>query len=138
MNLDEVLHAAKALILNETGDKFLIIRQYVNDDLIPWNLPGGKLDEGETHMQALTRGVYEELGCRINHIREIDVWDFHHVREKKRVVCKTFSCNYLDEPHITERAKREGIIDMVWVSKREFLEGNYQCPSSFYKFIERI
>ena len=51
----------KGLILNENGDKFLIIRE----DNGYWELPGGGLDRPETAEECLKREVKEELGIQV-------------------------------------------------------------------------
>lgn len=48
----------KALILNETKDKFLICKEDNNK----WELPGGGLDRDTTPQEDLPREIEEEMG----------------------------------------------------------------------------
>jgi len=50
----------KALILNETRDKFLIAKE----DNGYWGLPGGGLDYGTTPQTDLPREIAEEMGLK--------------------------------------------------------------------------
>jgi len=56
--------SVKALILNETRDKFLI----VHEDNGRWDLPGGGLDWGEDAHEGLRREIHEEMGLVVTHI----------------------------------------------------------------------
>ena len=51
----------KALVLNETRDKFLIVQE--ENGL--WELPGGGLDWGMTPHQDLPREIAEEMGIEV-------------------------------------------------------------------------
>lgn len=53
--------SVKALILNETKNKFLIIKQECG----VWDMPGGGLDWGENVKDALSREITEEMGLKI-------------------------------------------------------------------------
>ena len=50
--------SVKALILNETRDKFLICKEETGK----WELPGGGLDWGTTPQEDLPRELMEEMG----------------------------------------------------------------------------
>jgi 8-oxo-dGTP diphosphatase len=50
--------SAKALVLNESRDKFLIVQE--SDDR--WELPGGGLDWGATPQEDIPREIMEEMG----------------------------------------------------------------------------
>jgi len=54
----------KALVLNESRDKFLITKE----DNGKWELPGGGLDWGETPHSDLPRELKEEMGLTANWI----------------------------------------------------------------------
>ncbi|MFZ2252576.1 MAG: NUDIX hydrolase [Minisyncoccia bacterium] len=53
--------SVKALILDETRTKFLI----VEEDNGKWDLPGGGLDWGESAEEGLAREIQEEMGLKI-------------------------------------------------------------------------
>jgi 8-oxo-dGTP diphosphatase len=66
-------------VVIKQDDKILII----NDGL----LPGGGVDEGETHTDAISRELLEELGARVKNIHEIgQVTQYRHFLSKKYLV----------------------------------------------------
>lgn len=54
----------KALILDETRTKFLIVQE--DNDI--WELPGGGWDWGETHEECLKRELQEEMGLTVTSV----------------------------------------------------------------------
>lgn len=54
----------KALILNETRDKFLVCKESVDY----WELPGGGLDWGTTPQEDLQREIMEEMGLEVTRV----------------------------------------------------------------------
>lgn len=58
--------AVRVLLTNEDG-KTLIIKRSTDSKTNPgkWELPGGKVDQGESFDQALVREVYEETNLKI-------------------------------------------------------------------------
>ncbi len=56
----------KALILNETRDKFFLCREHDGR----WELPGGGLDWGESTETCLRRELQEEMGLNATSIAE--------------------------------------------------------------------
>ncbi|MCA9379778.1 NUDIX domain-containing protein [Candidatus Dojkabacteria bacterium] len=65
---NNVIFGQKALIINDAG-KILIIKR--DKELIyieKWDVPGGKLDNDETLIEALTREIKEEVGLELHKI----------------------------------------------------------------------
>lgn len=54
----------KALVLNESRDKFLIVQEENGD----WELPGGGLDWGCTPQEDLSREIQEEMGIKVSKV----------------------------------------------------------------------
>ncbi len=65
--------STKALILK--NNKFLAM--YTIDNGVKyWDLPGGRMEFGETAEDTLTREIREELGVEIRPIKLIDTWNY--------------------------------------------------------------
>jgi len=63
MKTKESKLAAVALIFNDQRTKFLGVSR--KDDSTLFGLPGGKIDEGETMLEGVTREVMEETGLSL-------------------------------------------------------------------------
>jgi 8-oxo-dGTP diphosphatase len=68
--------SVKALVLNETGDKFLICEEETG----VWDLPGGGLDWGMTPQEDLPREINEEMGLKVTKMADLPSY---FVTEKK-------------------------------------------------------
>ena len=58
--------SVKALVRNR-GDRYLVLRRSVASTADPgrWDLPGGKVDDGEDFVVALLREITEEIGLSV-------------------------------------------------------------------------
>lgn len=59
------IEVVAAVILNRKGKVFVTQRGYGEFEG-GWEFPGGKIELGETHHEALNREIKEELGVKIN------------------------------------------------------------------------
>ncbi len=79
----------KALIFNE--DKFLVMHNKgVEEDL--WELPGGRMEFGETAEETLRREMIEETGLIVNPIKLLDTWNL--IREDYQIAGIIYLCQF--------------------------------------------
>jgi 8-oxo-dGTP diphosphatase len=84
--------AAKAIVRDEAGRILLIKRsEHSKTDPGYWDLPGGKMDYGETLAETLIREAREETGLLIDVGPVIHVC--HFSKEPFWVTCVTFACD---------------------------------------------
>ena len=94
-------------------DKILgVTRKHNHND---WGLPGGKLDPGETALQAIVRETKEETGLDIFNIELVDQRIF-----KDRLVY-LFKADW--KVKIEYDPNTEGVCD--WVTWKELIEGSF-------------
>ena len=76
----KTIHVVAAIIRN--GDKILATQRGYGEHKDGWEFPGGKIEEGETPQEALSREIHEELEADIivgDHLVTVehDYPDFH-------------------------------------------------------------
>lgn len=85
--------AARGVVRRDDGCILLIRRApHQNTDPGTWELPGGKLDYGETLQETLAREVREETGLEVTVGPPIHIC--HFVKDPFWVTCVTFVCGY--------------------------------------------
>ena len=76
-----LIHRGRVLVLrNDRGE---------------WELPGGRLDDGETPEEALRREILEETGLRVTVGSLVDAWVFQ-VTPRERVLVLEYACRVRD------------------------------------------
>ncbi len=82
----------------------------VRNDRVEWELPGGRLEIGETPEQALEREFEEELSIRVEVVGIIDSYMFE-VFPKKHVFIVTYGCRLRGEfsPVVSEEHSAFGL-----------------------------
>lgn len=119
--MNHVFSAVKAII--QKGDKFLVIKQELTHATV-WDLPGGKVDFGESPYDTLAREVKEELRLTVNILKPIGMFWFFR-QDGDQVVCTAFLCTANGEIDLTKNPSTEKITEFKWVTKAEFLSDEY-------------
>jgi 8-oxo-dGTP diphosphatase len=112
-----IVHAAvKALVA--AGDRYLLLKQDVGGRIF-WDLPGGRIQFGESPEQALSREAKEELGQEIAIGRPLGAWWFFRAVDGDQVVCLTFLCSIADRDIRLPVQEGETIAGYEWVAKAD-------------------
>ncbi len=135
--MNRTFPAVKAIIQN--NNKFLVIKQIVGNSII-WDLPGGKVEYGESPYDTLKREVKEEVNLDIEILQPIGIWWFFRIDNNDQVVCTTFVCKpRTNDIDLTRNPAQENISEFRWVTKDEFLGDKYPTShESLKKLISEI
>jgi 8-oxo-dGTP pyrophosphatase MutT (NUDIX family) len=112
----KLITAGGGIILNDNNEVLFIFRRG------KWDLPKGKLDEGETIEDCSKREVIEETGLKkIDMLKEVGK-TYHTYHEKKHFILKTTVWFLMKAPGNQELIpqKEEDIESMQWLGKSEW------------------
>lgn len=126
MELKKKLIAGGGLVLNEKGELLMIYRRG------KWDLPKGKLDEGETIEDCAVREVMEETGLTSverGELLEISHHEYFDRHVEEEVIKEThwFAMKAKGEQKLIPQTE-EDITDIKWVTAEELeacLENSY-------------
>ena len=110
-----IIEAAGGMVLNQKGELLMIFRRG------QWDMPKGKLDNGESIEQCALREVSEETGLtKLKMIRELKT-TYHTYLYRGKIALKP-SHWYLMHYHGNEELVpqlEEDITEIKWVNKKE-------------------
>ena len=117
--MNQVHPAVKALIIND--HKFLILKQKL-ETMFFWDLPGGKIQYGESPTECLQRELLEEIGLKVEIKEPVGAWYFFRL-DGNQIVCLTYRCALVGQKTIdlTHNVGHENIVEYDWITKDEFL-----------------
>ncbi len=118
--------ATKAIVIKD--DKVLALYSNTETGTKWWDLPGGRIEFGETPEEGLKREVFEELGREVKILKLIDTWN-HMPADNWQIVGVFYLCT-IDSEDIILSDEHDGF---EWISITEL--------SKFFTaktFIERI
>ena len=124
------IHAGGGLVFNKQNELLMIFRRG------KWDLPKGKLDEGETIENCALREVEEETGLEQVELGEKVGDTFHVYIEKGHHIVKHshwYKMKYLGSDKPVPQTE-EQITEIKWVSK----EGSTQLLSNSYPLINDL
>jgi 8-oxo-dGTP diphosphatase len=107
-----------------TGDGRVLLTRRRPDQPLPdrWELPGGKIEPGESPEQALARELVEELDARVD---VGPIWDvLHHRYPDGAVLMLTYACRLV----AGQRPRCVQVADLAWVASGD-LDGYDLLPA---------
>lgn len=131
--MDAVKCAVKGIIMK--GDTFLVLKQVIGGNVF-WDLPGGKVEYGETPYETLHREIKEETGLEIEIGDPVGMWWFFRLTDKVQVVCSTFLCIPMSLAVTIKKNKTsDSIEEFRWVTKEEFLSSKFKVSHESLKHL---
>jgi 8-oxo-dGTP pyrophosphatase MutT (NUDIX family) len=127
--------AMKALIVRE--GKFLALELEIGRSRL-WDLPGGKVEDGEEPMQTLLREVKEETALDVEVKEPLGVFHFLRKTDGILTVCTVFKCDAKPDARvILPHKSNENIASSRWLSKEEFLKPEFNAPASLKELVQK-
>lgn len=117
----QIMKAGGGIVFNKGGLVLLIFRRG------KWDLPKGKLDEGETMEACALREVEEETGLSQLSIRKFFGITRHVYEEKNKLLLKEthwYQMDYRGNEKLIPQ-QEEGIVEAIWVK-----------PADLYPYLE--
>ena len=122
--MNKRIEAAGGLIFNEADELLFIFRRG------KWDLPKGKLDEGESLEACAVREIKEETGVDAAIVELIGTTEHEYVEDGEEITKKTWWYKMTAQPPVEiQLQKEEGIEQAAWVNKsrvHEYLSNSYQ------------
>ncbi|MFC7526580.1 NUDIX hydrolase [Parapedobacter sp. GCM10030251] len=112
----KLIKAAGGLVKNGKG-KFLFIHR-----LEKWDLPKGKVDEGESMRRAAVREVQEECGITVDYLGQKIATTYHTYLMKGELVLKKTNWYEMGVNKVPKLKPQheEDIVDAIWLGKDKF------------------
>lgn len=123
----EIQEVDAAIAVIERNNKYLI-QQRPNKGLLAnlWEFPGGKIEQGESAVQALKREIKEEVGIEVCDIKRL--MKAVHYYTKYKVNLHVFTCRPISEPALNNVQK--------WVTLSQFQF--HPMPSGSVKIVDKL
>ncbi|MBT3304449.1 NUDIX domain-containing protein [Candidatus Woesearchaeota archaeon] len=117
----EIGFATKAIIFKE--EKVLLITKSDKEDINPntVDIPGGRLEFGETPEDALRREVKEETGIEIEIIKPSHCWTLIKKEKEFQLVGVTFYCKFLSGIETLSEEHTE----FKWIDPEQILKEDF-------------
>ena len=115
----EIIRVAGCVIKHQ--NKFLILLKHSDHfEGGTWTLPCGKVEEGESDLEAVKREVLEETGLNISEKEFVFIEEYINENKERRVDFVAFKTKLEELPEINLNPKEH--TDFKWVTRKECLE----------------
>jgi mutator protein MutT len=110
--------AQKAVIVRGDG-QVLVMRDPREGNTALWELPGGRLNEGEVPEAGLAREIQEELGIEVKVGVVIYVTQFFQYSDKRNALMVAYVATMADETAALVLAEEE-VAEVQWVGRDDY------------------
>ncbi len=118
-----------AALVRDADGRVLLTRRRADQPMpLLWELPGGKIEPGESPEEALAREVHEELGCRAQ-VGRVDDVVFHRYPEFDLLML-VYRCALEGAPRAVE------VAELAWVEPSRLL--TYEVLPADIPLCERL
>ena len=126
--------AMKALVIRD--GKFLALELEIGRKKL-WDLPGGKVEDGEQPMQTLLREVKEETALDVEVGKPVGVYHFIRKTDGLLAVCIVYRCDVpADAKVVLPHKSNESIASSKWLGREEFLGEEFAAPESLKELVK--
>jgi len=130
-SLFQIIVAAGGCVFNSKGELLVIYRRK------SWDLPKGKIDEGETPQIAAVREVQEETGVLDLSVSYEITQTWHTYRQKNRILKHTYWFEMATSDVDLVPQLEEDIEEARWVQPTAFLKNEaYQMYGNIRELVE--
>ena len=124
--MERIYLASPIIIKEEEGiKKVLLIKRAKEPFRGNWQLPGGKIEQGETSEEAVVREVIEEIGLKFKNIKFVKDYDHYYPELNEHYFFKAFIGIVGEENNTIEEINKEiklepkEATEFNWFSKKE-------------------
>ena len=120
-------------------DKLLATQRGYGDFKGKWEFPGGKIEQGETHEEALVREIKEELNADIEVLMFLTTVE--HDYEKFHLTMHTYVCSLKNKIEMVKHGDDEFEHDnMVWLDENhlddvDWLPADIKVVNAYKKLV---
>jgi ADP-ribose pyrophosphatase YjhB (NUDIX family) len=120
--------SVKGVVLR--GDRVLLLRNERQE----WELPGGKLDPGETPEACVAREIAEESGWEIRTGPILDTWVYDEAKPNWHILIVTYGCHLLSEvePVVSSEHKEAGLFSEDDIAELNMPNGYKRSIAAWY------
>ena len=139
--MEKIYLASPLIIKEEKGiKKILLIKRAKEPFRGNWQLPGGKIEQGETAEKAVVREVMEEIRLEFKNIKFIKDYDHYYPELDEHYFYNAFIGTVGEENETIEEINKQiklepkEALDFKWTSKEELKEMKLQWGAKLISY----